>query len=97
MPRLESDLEKQVVEWVSKRGGRCLKVKLENQRGFMDRTIWLPEGFNCWVELKIPGGNGKISPHQKLWMVRALKLGQKAFFCDDFEHFKQVMKLWGIE
>lgn len=91
---LESDLERQVVEWVESKGGRCLKLKLDNQRGFMDRTIWLPGGLTVEVELKIPGGGGVRSAHQIEWMNTALRLGRKSFFCDNFDDFKRQMGLW---
>ena len=48
---LEADFEKQVVKWVEDRGGICKKVKVEGERGWPDRSIYLPGGFHSWWSL----------------------------------------------
>lgn len=93
--KLEAGLEQLALLWTVDHGGLCLKVKLENQRGFPDRMIILPGGFVCFVEFKRPDKKGKPSPHQTKWIKHFNKLGQKAFFCDDFDQFVEQMREWG--
>lgn len=65
MPRLESDLEREVVKWCESRGYLCLKLAIIGLRGFPDRTIIDNDGRVTFVELKKPKG-GRLSHQQKL-------------------------------
>lgn len=89
---LESELEKEVVKWVEAQGGRALKLKIENERGFPDRTIILPCGFIAFVELKRPKGSTKKYEQQKR-MVEWLKgQGFPAEFCETLDDVKRLCK-----
>ena len=88
---LEADFEKQVVKWVEDRGGICKKVKVEGERGWPDRSIYLPGGFHIMVELKRPNGKGNLSPHQIETLSRLFVLGQRAFTCKNLVEFKLRM------
>ncbi|MEM1224579.1 MAG: VRR-NUC domain-containing protein [Planctomycetota bacterium] len=83
----ESDLERQVVEYVESKGGEALKLRLDNRRGFPDRTILLPGGVVLFLELKKPGG--RLSHHQEQWLERMNRLGLRAMWSDNFERVKE--------
>lgn len=85
----EATLEKQVVEWVEENGGLCLKLKLDNQRGFPDRLIVWPDGRVFFVELKKPGGKGVTSQQQTYWLRRLWGMNQKAGVVDDLDRIKR--------
>lgn len=89
---LEKTLERKCVNWIEGRGGACLKVHIDGQRGFMDRLVLL-DGLVCFVELKIPGGKGRLSPQQIEWMNVMKRLNLNAFFCDDFNYFIEKISL----
>ncbi len=91
---LEKDIEEQVCKWVEDRGGQCLKLKIEGERGFPDRMILLPaivsrgESYevSMFVELKRPGG--EVSPHQAKWIEKLTTLGQAARVCYSLDDVK---------
>ncbi len=48
---LESTLETDIVNWVEDQGGRAVKLKVDGERGFPDRTIFMPDGRMIFVEI----------------------------------------------
>jgi len=91
LQRLESDLEKQCSDWIYDRGGLCLKIKLENTRGFPDRLILLNDKI-AFVEFKRPGG-GIVSPHQEVWLTRLNSYSRvSAAVVDDYDYFKGLFE-----
>jgi len=89
---LESELEKAVCKWVESLGGRALKLKLENERGFPDRTIILPHGFIGFVELKRASGSTKKYEQQKRKVDWLKAMGLPAAFCSTLEEVKEFCK-----
>ena len=71
--RNEHALEERVKKWAKEQDGRCEKLVLYNQRGWPDRTIWLPGGIVFFVELK--DGDNEPDFHQRLWIKRLTKRG----------------------
>lgn len=86
---LESDLEDEVVKWAEDRGGVALKLKLE-ERGFPDRTILMPNGVVCFVELKRKK-KSKTYHTQKLWCNRLRALGFHAEFCSTIDDVRRAV------
>jgi len=91
MSELESDIEAAVIEWVEDQGGYSLKLKIENERGWPDQTIWLPEGRVIVPELKRPKKNDGGSVNQKKWVRRLTALGFATGFCESLEEVKRLL------
>lgn len=83
MSRSEADLEREVIAWAAEVGGYALKLK-DEERGWPDRTIWLPDGQVIVPELKRPRG-GRASYMQRVWIERLQKLGHRSGFCKTLE------------
>lgn len=92
---LESELEDEVVEWVKTRGGYALKLKIENEQGWPDRTLFLPGATIALPELKRP--NGRRRHMQKLWVRRLAALGFQIDFCTSLEEVKELVRRAGHE
>lgn len=91
MTRLESDLEDEVVQWAKSEGGYAVKLYLASERGWADRTIWLPEGRVILPELKRPGKNDGGSINQKKWRRRLRELGFATDFCETLDEVKALL------
>jgi len=87
----EAKLEEQVVEWADGLGGYALKLKIDGERGFQDRTIWLPERRVIIPELKRPGKNDGGSVNQKKWVRRLRALGFPTGFCETLDDVKRLL------
>ena len=68
----ESTIERNIREFVEKKGGLCIKLQNLTTRGFPDRTILFPRGLILFMEVK-DGKKGNVSRHQRTWR-RALML-----------------------
>lgn len=87
---LERNLESEVVDWVESQGGRALKLKIENERGFPDRTIILPHGFIGFAELKRARGSTKKYEQQKRMVAWLRSMGLPAEFCSTLKEVKDL-------
>lgn len=85
----ESDVEKQVVDWVIDMGGKAVKLKDESEIGFPDRTIFLPNGEIILTELKHPK-KGRTSHMQHMWYSRLRKLDFAVGFCRSLDEVIQL-------
>lgn len=74
---VEKDAEDDCVAWCKAQGGLAVKLKIEGERGFPDRTLLFPGGLALFVELKTP--RGKTSKQQDKWIARLRELG---FVCE---------------
>lgn len=84
---LEKDLERQVVEYVKKLGGKAYKWVSPGETGVPDRIVLLPGARIIFVELKRPGRKDGMSPRQKK-VFRILRgLGFTCWRIDDFNDF----------
>lgn len=88
---LESDIEKELVKWCLTQGYECLKLRIDGENGFPDRTVITPKGI-YFIELKRPGG--KLRARQRVWLARLEKLGHKAGCFDSFEAAKESIITW---
>ncbi len=75
----ERKIEDDFRQWCEQQGFPCLKLKLENEKGFPDRTVILPNGKVAFIEFKKPGG--RVSIHQRKWISRLQSLGLAATVC----------------
>lgn len=87
---LESELEREVVAWAESEGGRALKLKMENERGWPDRVVMLPCGLIAFVELKRARGSTK-KYEQQIRMINWLRsMGFPAAFCQTLDEVKEL-------
>lgn len=89
---VESELEREVAEWAKTEGGRALKLKIENERGFPDRTIILPYGVIAFPELKRPRGSTKKYEQQKQMVAWLKSMGFPAEFCQTLDEVKSLCR-----
>lgn len=68
----EAELEKAFVAFAESKGCHALKLRIDGQNGFPDRTVLTPQGV-FFLEFKAPGG--KLRPAQEEWIARLRKLG----------------------
>ena len=84
---LEKDIEKRLVDEVTKRGG--IAIKLVKVIGIPDRLILAPLGVCVFVELKKPGE--KPRKVQKHWKKKIEALGFDVYVIDSFEGVNQLI------
>lgn len=90
---LEKHAEASIVRWVKSQGGHALKLKIEGQRGFPDRTLFLPGAILLFVEAKREDG-GVISQRQTYWVETLLSLGFHAIFATSlYEVQREVARI----
>jgi hypothetical protein len=87
---IETDLEREVAEWALTEGGRALKLKIENERGFPDRTIILPYGVIAFPELKRTRGSTKKYEQQKRMVEWLKNMGFPSEFCRTLDEVKEL-------
>lgn len=71
----ENEIERYLVWYVERLGGRAYKFKSPSQRGVADRVVCMPNGTTWFIELKAP--NGRLSELQKLFAKDMTGLGQR--------------------
>lgn len=87
----EADFEREVCDWCAAVGGIPLKLKLDNIRGFPDRTLLFRNGRIAFVELKTK--KGKPSGNQELWVLRLRNLGFRVGICRTLDEVKRIAGL----
>ena len=90
---IEKVVEEELVKRCKENGWECLKLEINNVRGFPDRTILTPMGV-FFVELKRPKG-GVVSPHQTYWRGKIRKQGQEwalASTLSEVERFVTILE-----
>lgn len=94
MTVLEKDIERKLVQMVSRHGGYCLKWVCPGQSGVPDRIVLLPCGRVFFVETKRPSGS-RISQLQ-FWVARRLhQLGFQHYFVSNVEELEAFGRLLG--
>jgi hypothetical protein len=68
----ESDIEKAFVAYAESRGCRALKLRIDGENGFPDRSVITPNGI-LFIEFKRP--KGKLRAAQKLWQLTLDSMG----------------------
>lgn len=87
---IEKDIENEVEEWAISEGGKALKLVLFSERGWPDRTIFLPGGELLLPELKLPKKNKKYE-QQRRTVAWLQSLGFRSDFCQSLEDVKRLL------
>ena len=69
---METNIEKQLIKFVKKMGGRCIKLNPLWNIGIPDRMILLPRSKIYFIELK---DRSKVSKAQKVWIQWLIAAG----------------------
>lgn len=85
---LERDIEAAIVKWAESRGGVAVKLR-DEQRGFPDRTILLPNGVVMFVEIKRPKKNKKYAMQEK-WIDKLQAMGFVADFVESVSDVEEL-------
>jgi len=89
---IERDLEKQFVEHAESRGCLALKLRIDGQNGFPDRTVICPNGSVFFVEFKRPGG--KLSVVQEQWIEQLQKMSGLGVVVEDIATARRFLDIW---
>ena len=83
----EKSLERELVLYVKKLGGKCVKFSDGSQKGAPDRLCLLPDGQAIFIELKAPGAsvNRYHEKHQANYRKQLRSLGFVAIKADNME------------
>ena len=77
----EGSIERSFVDWCKKEG--IVQKKLQDGRGFPDRTVFLGSGVCIFIELKKPGG--RTRPNQKAVHEELIEAGYKVLVSSDLK------------
>jgi hypothetical protein len=80
---LETQIEREFVNFVKRKGGLCLKQNPKWYRGIPDRLVVMPGGFCFFLELKRPGETP--TPLQLARIDAIMGRGIAAFHADTIE------------
>ncbi len=83
---IESDIENAFVEYAKDRGCLAVKLRVDGQIGFPDRSVFTPNGV-FFIEFKKPGGRLSIS--QQAWISKIQEFGFQCFVIDELDEAKQ--------
>lgn len=86
---LEKDIEKKLVNLVTRYGGLCLKWTCPAWSGVPDRICLLPGGRVIFVETKRPQG-GKVSKLQTWWANKINRMGFLHLFVKDEDDLRAL-------
>jgi hypothetical protein len=87
---LEKDIEKKCLDYARSQGYSFKKLRIVNERGFPDRTLFGNEGEIAFVELK-RGKSGRLSAPQKFWIQFLRDRGFEVWVPTTFEEFQNEM------
>ena len=87
----ECDIERKFVKYCKAKRWECLKLRIDGENGFPDRTIITPNGI-YFIELKRPGG--KLRARQRVWLDRLQPLGYNADHFDTLESAIERVEQW---
>jgi len=74
--RNEAYVEKQFVRYAQEKKCLALKLRIDGQKGFPDRTVICPNGEILFIEFKRDPSE-KLSRTQVMWMAHLQDRGQK--------------------
>ncbi len=88
----EADIENAFVRYVEDTYEfPCLKLRIDGQRGFPDRTVITPGGL-FFIEFK--KGNNKLEPAQRKWKRRLTRLNQTCVAANSVEAAVSIFDAW---
>ena len=79
----EKNLERKLVEAVTRMGGLAMKFVSSGMAGVPDRLLLFPEGKIAFVEMKAPGK--QPTPLQRLRHAQLRDLGFRVYIIDNAE------------
>lgn len=84
----EADIENAFVAYASSRGCEALKLRIDGQNGWPDRTVISPGGV-LFMEFKRP--EGKLRPMQKVWRKMLREMGHEVWTPRSVEEAKTIL------
>lgn len=91
MKQSESNLEKQCVRFARENGYVSMKIEKNGHKGVPDR-LFVGKNRIYFIEFKRPGG-GVVSKEQAFWYKLLKDNGIEAYFCDNFDKFKDILNI----
>lgn len=85
---VEADIENQFVKYAEANQCVALKLRIDGQNGFPDRTVLTPRGV-VFMEFKTPVG--KLRPMQRFWRNVLRKTGYEVHTPRSFEDAKKIL------
>ena len=85
----EADIENAFVDYAESRGCEALKLRVDGQNGFPDRTVLTPVGV-MFIEFKRPKGH--MSQAQWLWRKVLQALGYEVITAMSLQSAKKVLE-----
>lgn len=90
---LEKEIENQIVEYAESLDAKALKLRIDGQNGWPDRTVIFPLAPAFTIEVKKPGG--RLSAKQKYWHSELWRLGMKNYVVDNIDDAIQILDARG--
>ncbi len=91
MTATEATQENRFVRYAKGQGFECLKLRIDGQDGFPDRTILTPGGEVLFVEFKRTSKD-KLRPQQRKWKKKLESLGFKVCVARSFEEAQDFLE-----
>jgi len=85
---MESNIQKQIINYIEANGGYVVKIIRCNKNGFPD-LHFLMNGKTYYCEVKAPGKGPRAL--QEYRIEELIAHGGIAFFCDSLENFKNKL------
>jgi len=89
MSKPEAKIEDAFCKYAKSKGCKPLKLRIDGENGFPDRTILLPNGRVLFIEFKIPGA--EPDPLQAVWLATLRKMGFIADYATTPEYAKMLL------
>lgn len=89
---LEANHENRFVIYARGLGLEALKLRIDGQDGFPDRTVVTPDGI-FYIEFKRDRSE-KLRPQQRRWIKRLSVLGYTVLVAYSFEEAKEFTDSW---
>ena len=85
---LEADIEKEFVLYAAAKGCHAIKLRIDGQNGWPDRTVITPSGV-LFMEFKTSAG--KVRPMQSVWAKLLSSVGHQVHFPRSFQAAKEIL------
>lgn len=89
MARPEAKIEEAFVKYAKSKGCKPLKLRIDGENGFPDRTILLPNGRVLFIEFKAE--SGIESKLQEAWRATLRAMGFSAHLCFELDYAKMLL------
>ena len=85
----ETDIESAFVEYAASKGCIAVKLRIDGQNGWPDRTVITPNGV-LFLEFKLH--NGRLRPMQKVWSKLLASVGHKVHVPRTIDEAKRILE-----